>query len=290
MSEEPKLEPGSSDDETLAVLIPFLDVLRSASPFTLDPKTLYGAITHFLSTLPPPHLITFTAVLVASPSLWDPESNRQVHVRDAVRLAVPARVGVIDKELEDAYFSSIRRRRLARRWLNEVSQTVISSETSHGRNEVTVGLLEGLDDVQGLDWGSARVQIEEELVMTLASILEKDSGSSKEILRLLCAAMSHIAEERLHILDLQVGHVQFDIIIAYCCTDLVAADPGLAPEFAFADIRFFCVSNVSWRRDPCALASAWTNDHRARSWWSLDARLRLDGHAGLLLSHAIEVE
>ena len=197
----------SEEVNSQAVLVPFLNLLRSVSPILLPRETLYGAITHFLTTLPPPHLTTFTETLVSSPSLWAPESSHADEVRRAIRLAVSAKVSVIEEEFRDAYFSGPRHRRAARRWLHVISRVIIASEVSTGRTHLLAGLLLGIGDTPRVDWGEARVNVEEEVVMSLAPLLESRDGRGEEARRLLYSAISFLSEERLQVLDLEVRPV-----------------------------------------------------------------------------------
>ncbi len=194
------------NNDAQAVLRPFLDVLRPASPITLPRETLYGAITHFLSTLPPPHLTDFIAVLVSSPSLWNSVANHFDQARHAVRLAVSAKVSGIDHSLQNVYFSSTRRRWIAQSWLNEVVNLVTTAEESRGRIHFSVGLLQGLGDVSPMDWGSGRIKVEEEVVLSLDRMLKTDGDESmvRDGLKLLSSSVLQIAEERLRVLQLKV--------------------------------------------------------------------------------------
>ena len=190
-----------------AVLEPFIKLLNSPSHINLPPATLYGAITHFLSTLSAPHLTDFTTAVVSSPSLWNLGSERNDEVRDAIRLSVSAKISQLDQALQKAYFPDSRRQHLARRWLQEVCNAMISAAPSEGRTYALIGLLEGLGDVASINWGQGRVRVEEEVVMCLAEILDGDNGveRSKVGMRLLCAAIMHIGEDRLRALDLKVS-------------------------------------------------------------------------------------
>ena len=70
-----------------------------------------------------------------------------------------------------------------------------------------IGLLQGLDDVPELDWGSPRTQVEEEVVIILADLLQGNGtmDGHEENVDLFCSAIQHINDERLRVLDLEVS-------------------------------------------------------------------------------------
>lgn len=90
-------------------------------------------------------------------------------------------------------------------WLRRVSKSIIGSPESIGRTQSLVGLLQGLGDIPNLDWGSARVDVEDEAVMSLAPLLKGLENERQEGLKLLCTVIDHISVERLQVLDLEVG-------------------------------------------------------------------------------------
>lgn len=205
MAIKSKVKSSQPEEDIQAVLPPFLNLLRAASPITLPRETLCGAITHFLSTLSQPDLTGFTEIIVSSPSLWDKQAGHVDAVRNAVRLGVSGKASSIDQELQDRYFSDIRQRRAAMSWLRRVSKSIIGSPESIGRTQSLVGLLQGLGDIPNLDWGSARVDVEDEAVMSLAPLLKGLENERQEGLKLLCTVIDHISVERLQVLDLEVG-------------------------------------------------------------------------------------
>lgn len=228
--------PTEHHEDPQAVLVPFLNLLRSASPITLPPETLYGAITHFLSILSSLHLGAFVTTLTSSPSLWDPDSNHGDGIRHAVRLSASAKVSGIDQALGNAYFRVTRRQRLARQWLGDGIKRIVNDETSIGRTTFLVGLLEGVGDVPTIEWGNARISVEEEVVMSLAPMLQGDEEGAKDGMKLLCASMGHIAEVRLMVLDVKVCTTSsnFDLPLIPLVRDCYPAyrAPPLLPSHA----------------------------------------------------------
>jgi hypothetical protein len=64
-----------------------------------------------------------------------------------------------------------------------------------------MGLLEGLEDNRSVEWGEARAQLGEELVIAIASTC------SAERLEMLSVAAATVDESRLKALDLEVSYV-----------------------------------------------------------------------------------
>jgi hypothetical protein len=193
--------------DVAAVLDPFQAVLRSPSPITLPQSALYGAITHFLSTLTDSHLVTFTSYVVGSPSLWNASAKHSLQVRNACRLSVSAKITNLDNELDKAYWSERRIGRQGRKWMDGVMKGAIRKGEGLGRLDMLIGMLQGMDDCAEMDWGSARIQAEEEVIMTLAEPVDEERGylSDYASLEKISAVLPHVAEERLRALDLKVG-------------------------------------------------------------------------------------
>jgi hypothetical protein len=114
---------------------------------------------------------------------------------------VTGKVGLIEKNLENSYLATTRRNRLARKWLKEITGIVLSSDNASDQRYIIIGLLEGLEDNRSVEWGEARAQLEEELVIAIAST------SSEERLEMLSVAAATVDESRLKALDLEVSYV-----------------------------------------------------------------------------------
>lgn len=191
-------------DDTLAVLPAFISLLRSPSPTTLANPTLLGAITHFFSSLNPAHLKDFILELISSRSLWDTPSISAAEIRDAIRLSVSTVVSRIAEEKKSVYFSHYRTVAKARSWLEHVLKSVSSSSDSSPKPlYVLVGVLEGLHDVQIIDWGHPRVKLEEEVILRLAGCIDKHLDDN---LVLLCTAIPHLDVKRAGVMDILVSN------------------------------------------------------------------------------------
>ncbi|AAW43468.2 expressed protein [Cryptococcus deneoformans JEC21] len=189
-----------SKNDTVAVLSAFITLLRSPSPITLSNRTLLGAITHFFSSLSPTPLKEFILELISSQSLWDTPTISTADVRDAIRLSVSAVVDRINEEKKDVYFSHYRTTAKARSWLAHVLTSVLSSSNDSSRPlHILVGVLEGLDDVQMVDWGHSRVKLEEEVILRLAGCIDKNLDDN---LLLFCTAIPHLDAKRAGVLDI----------------------------------------------------------------------------------------
>lgn len=189
-------QASSANDEIDSVLPSFLAVLRSDAPITLPAETLYGAITHFLSSLPPPHLRDFVQAVVSSPRLWDKPSS----AREAIRLSVSAKLAQLGKR--GRWFAEWRTAREAASWAGKVVEEVIAAKESNGRTQFLAGILEGMEATPRV-WGHARTRAEEEVVLALAT----DDGFShlEERLQLFAEVAGCIDEKRLRALDLGVS-------------------------------------------------------------------------------------
>lgn len=211
-------------DDTTALLPPFLTVLSSSTPISLPNDTLYGAITHFLSTLPLDQLDELVKAVVASPTLWSGVEAIQ-NIQDAFRLSVQAKLTSLSKDTERAWFgfgNDRRKGRIARSWLRRVVhslplQSQMDGTVSRKReNYILVGLLLGLDDGQAggtgdVEWGVERVRLEERVIIALHHVLDGQAPQSRLVtnpddeLLLLCHAIPHISTDRLQVLDLEVS-------------------------------------------------------------------------------------
>ena len=276
-----------SSKDYLTVFTPFLELLRSPSPITLSQETLLGAITHFLSTLPSHDLISFTSTLVESPSLWKSDTRRQEELRHAIRLGVPAKVNGANHELRNSYFLRIKQQRSARRWLSDVSKAMMTSKASTGRNVALVGLLEGLSDVSNVDWGRSRVRVEEEIILGLSSIQSDQDEKTQQELKLVCASILYIAEERVRVLDLKV---RISASIASVSRDSVTDHPAVHPSCSLSVFRANIGSLTKYssrsgdlvRDGRQFFSSAQSSNHGPRSRRSFKSTIRLERGEGLL--------
>lgn len=189
-------QPSSANDQVDSVLPSFLAVLRSDAPITLPAETLYGAITHFLSTLPHPHLRDFVQAVVLSPRLWDMPSG----AREAVQLSVPAKLTQLNERRR--WFAEWRTAREAASWAGTVVEEVIAANESGGRTQFLAGILEGMEATPRV-WGHAKTRAEEEVVMALAT--DDGFSHSEERLQLFAEVAGCIDEKRLRALDLGVS-------------------------------------------------------------------------------------
>lgn len=193
-----------SQDDILAVLPTFITLLRSPSPITLPNPTLLGAITHFFSSLNPSHLKGFILELISSQSLWDTPTISVAEIKDAIRLSVSAVVSRIAEEKKNAYFAHYRTAAKARSWLEHVLKSILSSSNASLKPlHVLVGALEGLDDVQTVDWGHSRVKLEEEVILRLTGCIDKHMDGN---LVLLCTAIPHLNVKRAGVMDILVSN------------------------------------------------------------------------------------
>nr|XP_019009159.1 uncharacterized protein I206_05805 [Kwoniella pini CBS 10737]OCF47940.1 hypothetical protein I206_05805 [Kwoniella pini CBS 10737] len=192
--------PTPQASDTLDLLPQFLDILRSSSPNSIPPQTLLGAITHFLSQLEPPYLEEFTQALICSPSIWRNADINRSDLRNALRLSVSSKINKISQDTRNVYFADSRKRRKAREWLDCLNKVSSDSENTSRKLDLYLGLLQGVNDVEEIDWGKGKVKLEEEVVMALSQ--EPQNPVLDDNLA-MCAALPLINIDRLRILDIQ---------------------------------------------------------------------------------------
>lgn len=125
-------------------------------------------------------------------------------IRDAIRLSVSAVVSRIAEEKKNAYFPHYRTAAKARSWLEHVLKSILSSSNASLKPlHVLVGALEGLDDVQTVDWGHSRVKLEEEVILRLTGCIDKHMDGN---LVLLCTAIPHLDVKRAGVMDILVSN------------------------------------------------------------------------------------
>jgi len=192
-----------AERETLQVLNPFLEVLRSPEEIKIPKETLVGALGHFISTLDGDRLDSFIQDVLASPSLWKTLDSAQIEA--AVRPAPKLKANALRPEVKDGWIMRNRLSKACQAWLKDVVKIVMRGG-SLGNHAVVIliGLLQGLDDADDIDWGKPRVELEEEIVIALAERFEKNSCDA---LDMFCSAAESIDPARLRALDLRVSYV-----------------------------------------------------------------------------------
>jgi hypothetical protein len=188
-----------AERETLQVLNPFLEVLRSPADIKIPRETLVGALGHFLSSLEGDRLDSFIQDILASPSLWKTLDSAEIQA--AVRPAPAAKVAALRPEVKDGWILRNQLPKACEAWLKEVVKAVTRSGLTTNCLVVLIGLLQGIDDVPDIDWGKARVDLEEEIVIALGERFEKNNCDA---LDLFSSVAEHIDDNRLRALDLRV--------------------------------------------------------------------------------------
>ncbi|WVQ75125.1 hypothetical protein IAR50_004734 [Cryptococcus sp. DSM 104548] len=185
-------------DETSSLLDPFIALLDETAPISVPSQTVLGAITHFISTLDDVQLARFMASFTRSKSLRNTDGVRGEDVRWAVKLGLVGFVMRMENEKKGVYFGSYRRSKEARHWLDGVLHAIRVANTSEGwQIQILVGLLQGVEESQSVDWGYTRIKLEE------AAVLALSGDEQMQELELLCAAMPYVDVARLLALDMQ---------------------------------------------------------------------------------------
>lgn len=195
--------------ETLEVLNPFLEVLRSNAPITIPLDTLKGALGHFLATLEGEQLDSFIGDVLNSKSLW--RALSPIGIEEAVRPAPTVKVRELKPELKDGWFSRDKLGKACRSWLEQIFNASKKAKSDNAIYFYT-GLLRGLEDVSDIKWGQPREDIEEEVVVGLSERLqpggEKAEVKEKDLepaLATYCRAADCLDAARLRVLDLRVS-------------------------------------------------------------------------------------
>lgn len=202
--------PLGGNRETIEVLNPFLEIIRSNAPIAIPLDTLKGALGHFLATLEGDQLDSFVNDILTSKSLWRTLSPRGLE--EAVWPAPVVKVRALKPDLKDGWFSRDKLGKACRAWLEQVFN---ASKKAKSENAVYfyTGLLKGVDEASDVKWGQPREDIEEEVVVALSDRLqrsgEKETEKAKEeelepALESYCRAVDHIDAARLRVLDLRV--------------------------------------------------------------------------------------
>ncbi|KAL1412969.1 hypothetical protein Q8F55_000718 [Vanrija albida] len=187
------------DQELQAVLEPFINVLRSPGPITIPTETVQGALTHFIGSLQDSQLDTFVDDILSSTSLW--ETVKPDVVRECVRSAVPTKVASLRKTSKDTFWRRNVLDKDAQAWLAQVQHDVHNVKGAEEKGQVFLtGLLQGLDDVTGVEWGKPRVDLEEELVIAMSDTFD---AKSTDAVKLFCEVAPHVDAARLRALNLR---------------------------------------------------------------------------------------
>lgn len=190
-----------AEQELQAVLEPFIHVLRSPDPITIPSATVQGALTHFIGSLKDEQLDTFVDDILTSTSLW--ATVKPDAVRECVRSAVPTKVAALRKTSKDTFWRRNVLDKDAQAWLSQIQDDVHKVEGAEEKGLVFLtGLLQGLDDVTGIDWAKPRVDLEEELVIAMSDAFD---AKSKDATKFFSDVAPHVDAARLRALNLKVG-------------------------------------------------------------------------------------
>lgn len=189
-----------ADRETLNVLNPFLEVLRSTAPIPIPLPTLEGALWHFLATLQGKQLDSYVEDVLSSVSLW--RALGQDGVRRAVKIAPGAKATTLKQTTQEGIFKSNSPDKAAQKWLANLLSAVKKAKSTTHSFEFYLGLLEGVGDSRGVKWGQPRTELEEEVLIAAAEKIEKDEDGALDY---FCAATPHVKPDRLRVLNLKVS-------------------------------------------------------------------------------------
>lgn len=193
-------EQQSVDRETLEILNPFLDVLRSNSRISIPIETLEGALSHFLATLQGDQLDDFVEDLLNSSSLW--RAIGSDGVQRAVRFAPGAAVASLRPISQNTFFKRNQLNKAAQKWLAGILESIKKANSPKNAPYVYLGILNGLDDARDVKWGQPRTALEEEVIVAASERLETKEDDD---LSYYCAAARHSKLSRLRALNLKVS-------------------------------------------------------------------------------------
>ena len=144
---------------------------------SIQPSTLFGAVTHYLRTLPTEYISSFTQTIVSSPSLWaDPQQfdSRTQGFSDAFRSAVLLKSKDVDEKLGDNFMRRRKLKGILDSWLGPLCDGFLVAGTDvRIRTPLLVGTLQGLEGISStVELKATRGRLEDELVIALAEVVE----------------------------------------------------------------------------------------------------------------------
>lgn len=195
-----------SDSSDTELLNRFINLLTSPEPLSLPRQTLLGAISHYISVLPPPDLSRLVSAITSSRHLWD-SSKHSRSCREAVKLGVRGALSRLDKEPGSSRWWT--RRDPGADWLDAIAGCVRMSD-GVGRTHSLAAILRACSRENELvhrhTWkGKQRADVEDEVIMQLAETLQPVNTTGDQVsLDLFGDVAEMIDGEKLRILDLQV--------------------------------------------------------------------------------------
>lgn len=189
---------------------PFLNVLSSGGVSDIPTDTLLGAITHFLSTSTDKDVTRLTAALLASTTVWDSEIKAS-QLREAVRLAVVAKVDMLRAEHERSWIPTRRISRDVRRWLRAITTRLDGREHPHNisATHIRQGLLSGLGTSGDVGCNGEVAELEEAVILALSSweaeLPTKTPAQGATHIDMMCCAVQLVSPDCLGVLNLPVS-------------------------------------------------------------------------------------
>ncbi|KAG8983105.1 hypothetical protein FRB93_007662 [Tulasnella sp. JGI-2019a] len=150
---------------------------KSDLPVSLKAETLFGAVTHYLTTVPLVHLTPFTHAITTSPNLWTNPSTRTERLEGfqaSVRTAFNVKYNAESAAAVDAFFPQSTVKQAVRAWVDAIVNGVTSQRhDAEVRLVLISGLLQGLNDINRPTFDNIREPIEGEAVVCCAELMER---------------------------------------------------------------------------------------------------------------------
>ena len=211
------------DDQELDTYHRFIAVLKTGDTNSIPHATVFGAITHYLSTLALDEIPAFLdAILQAHMSGPSTGDNS---LREAVFLAPSTKLSHIETALLGSWLPRQRTARQMSQWYQTVSRALAAAEASGRRLDCMLGLLKGAKSDERLGRMISRSMtgsLQEGIVLSVAEL--RDQGD----LRAFTGALDYVADalDDTYIRTLDVKVSLFAIGVKSSCS----ADPPDSPS------------------------------------------------------------
>lgn len=166
----------------------FLNLLQRPNDTlqSLPDATIYGAVAHYMTTLPPFHLPTFIRTILLSQTLW--LTRRREHLNGcqiALRQAVHTKFATIKDISQGGFFSGPDLLGPMKEWMGYIFKGLsragngLPSET-HARLALLAGLLQGLNDIPDIKAPRLRSRVEEDVIIATNAALDLSAHNNPE--------------------------------------------------------------------------------------------------------------
>ncbi|KAG8880892.1 hypothetical protein FRB98_004696 [Tulasnella sp. 332] len=149
---------------------------KNELPSSLKPKTLFSAVTHYLTTIPLDHLTPFTHAIAASPNLWKTPGTRTERLdgfQASFRTAFNVKHNAEGLAAADYFFPQGSIQQAMQHWVKVIFAGITAQRRDPEVRLILLnGLLLALHDNDRLSLDTTRERIEGEAVICCAELME----------------------------------------------------------------------------------------------------------------------